>query len=196
MDERITDHREMTIDEFLAFTDTRPDDESWELIEGEAILNASPTSFHQIIAGNICGLLLNARKAQMGVWQPLLGMSTRVPASPRSLPQPDVMVMEPSVENLKVAENAIVLFEILSKSNRRTDQAWRKRVYASIEKCQHYVVVDQNKPSLVRYDRASKWKAVAYRELNDALELPALGKLALPLAEIYEGTSVVPGLKR
>lgn len=190
MDERVTDHRQMTNDEFLAFADSRPQEERWELIEGEAILNASPTSFHQIIAGNICGLLLNARKAHKGDWQPLLGMSTRVPASPRSLPLPDVMVMEASDENLKVAENAIVLFEILSKSNRRTDQAWRKRVYASIEKCQHYVVVDQHKASIVRCDRTAKWKTVGYRELTDVLELPALGKVAIPLIEIYEGTSV------
>ena len=31
----------MTVEEFFAFTDTRPDDGKWELIDGEPILNAS-----------------------------------------------------------------------------------------------------------------------------------------------------------
>ena len=38
---------QLTIEEFLAFTDTRPDGERWELIEGVAIMNPSPVEFHQ-----------------------------------------------------------------------------------------------------------------------------------------------------
>jgi hypothetical protein len=33
----------MTMEEFYAFTDTRPDDEKWELIEGEPVLNTAPS---------------------------------------------------------------------------------------------------------------------------------------------------------
>lgn len=33
----------MTVDEFYEFTDRRPDDEKWELIDGEPILNAAPS---------------------------------------------------------------------------------------------------------------------------------------------------------
>jgi hypothetical protein len=29
----------MTVEEFYAFTDTRPDEEKWELIDGEPVLN-------------------------------------------------------------------------------------------------------------------------------------------------------------
>lgn len=196
MQDRVHHSRQMTIEEFLAFTDERPDDEKWELIEGVPVLNASPTYFHQIIASNICALLRNARKARRAPWQPLIGMSTRVPASPRSLPQPDVMVMEASDENLTIAENAIVLFEIMSKGNSRSDQAWRKRVYASIGKCQHYVVVDQYAARIVRYDRDTGWDGVTWRKLSEALELPALGGIALPLREIYEGTAAASRRKR
>ena len=32
----------MTIEEFFAFTDLRPDEEKWEVIDGEPILNATP----------------------------------------------------------------------------------------------------------------------------------------------------------
>ena len=44
---------QMTIEEFLSFTETRPDGERWELIEGVAILQASPSKPHQVIATNI-----------------------------------------------------------------------------------------------------------------------------------------------
>ena len=48
----------MTVDEFYQFTDARPDDEKWELIDGEPVLNATPSFLHQTIAGNIHGRLL------------------------------------------------------------------------------------------------------------------------------------------
>ena len=187
---KLADHEQMTIEEFLGFTQERPDNERWELIEGVAILNASPTYFHQVIATNIVRILGNACIAQRASWQPLIGMSTKVPASPRSLPQPDIMVMEAAASNLTVAEDAITLFEILSKSNTRTDQDWRRRVYSSIVKCQHYVVVDQFKPRVTRYDRATGWDGFTYSQFSDELQLPALGGVVLPLADIYARTAV------
>ena len=186
---KLTEHEQMTIEEFLAFTAERPDNERWELIEGVAILNASPTYWHQIIANNIGTLLNNIRRTRKATWRPLQGIGTRVPAAPRSLPQPDVMVMERSGGDSSVAEEALVLFEILSKSNTRTDQAWRRRVYASIANCQHYVVVDQDRPTITRYDRATDWGSVQYRSLSETLVLPAL-RAKLPLVDIYDGVDV------
>ena len=191
MDERITDHREMTIDEFLAFTDTRPDDESRELIEGVPVLSPSPTDFQQIIAGNITTLLNNERKRTKATWRPLIGTGTRVPVSPRSLPQPDVMVKARAATGSAVSDEAVVLFEILSKSNTKKDQAWRKKVYTSIPNCEHYVTVEQKRTRVLCYDRATNWHAMELRSLDDALELPALAA-KLPLAEIYDGTPVAP----
>lgn len=192
MDERLPEHQQMTVEEFLAFADTRPDNESWELIEGVARSNASPTYFHQIIASNIVTLLSVYRKRKRASWRALIGIDTRVPVSPRSLPQPDAMVMLPSRENTHIAEEALLLFEVLSKSNTKTDQAWRRRVYSSVLKCEHYVVVDQFRSRIVRYDRASGWKPVELTLLDETLELPAIGA-KLPLADIYDGTPVAPG---
>ena len=49
----------MTVEEFYAFTDTRPDDGKWELIDGVPILNALPSGLHQQILINLGGALLN-----------------------------------------------------------------------------------------------------------------------------------------
>ena len=69
----------MTIARFLAFTETRPSDEKWELIEGKAVMQASPSKPHQIIAANIGGLLWSQRRTLRASWVPLLGVGTKVP---------------------------------------------------------------------------------------------------------------------
>ena len=49
----------MTVEEYFAFTDTRPDNEKWELIDGEPILNASPSRLHQKFLWNLVIVLGN-----------------------------------------------------------------------------------------------------------------------------------------
>ena len=179
---------QLTVEEYLAMTDTRPAGERWELIEGVAVLNASPTNFHQIIANNIGNALGNWKGENDVPWVPLLGIGTRVPVSPRSLPQPDIQVLsvQPTEES-RETKDGLVLFEVMSKSNTRTDQAWRLKAYSSIPNCQHYVTLSQTKPAISRYDRATGWTAVAITGLGSSLELPALG-VTIPLNLIYRWT--------
>lgn len=51
------DQGPMRAEEFFAFTAARPDEENWELIEGEPVLNASPSRLHQRIVRNLTVLL-------------------------------------------------------------------------------------------------------------------------------------------
>lgn len=134
---------QMTIEEFLAFTDTRPDGERWELIEGVAILNPSPVDHHQVVVANIVTYLMTHKQQAGASWLPMLGVGTRVPISPRSLPQPDVFVKETPTTGSPVTDDALVIFEVLSRSDTKADQAWRRKVYASVPNCRHYVRVSQ-----------------------------------------------------
>jgi Uma2 family endonuclease len=180
---------QMTIEEFLAFTDTRPDEERWELIEGVPVLNASPIDFHQIIAANITTALMNHKVATGATWLPLLGIGTRVPVSTNSLPQPDVFVLEGAPKGTPVTDDALVIFEILSRSNSKADQAWRRRVYASVPNCQHYVTVSLKTGEATAYDRATAWKARTVKGLAAALELAAIS-VTLPLSDVYRYTPI------
>ena len=54
---KLAPEQQMTIEEFLAFTETRPEEERWELIEGVPVLNPSPIDYHQIVVTNISGFL-------------------------------------------------------------------------------------------------------------------------------------------
>ena len=177
----------MTIEEFLAFTDTRPEEERWELIEGVPVLNPSPIDFHQIVVTNISGFLWRFKAESNPPWLALIGTGMRVPASANSLPQPDVMVKENPPTGSPVSEDALVLFEVLSKSNTKADQAWRRRVYASVPNCQHCVTVSLKAVEVIAYDRSSRWRERNFTELAGRVELPALG-LAMPVADIYRWT--------
>ena len=179
----------MTIEEFLAFMDARPDEERWELIEGVAVMNPAPIEHHQMIVSNIVAHLIAHKQRTGARWFPMLGVGTRVPVSPRSLPQPDVFVKEAAATDSPVTEDALVLFEVLSRSNTKLDQAWRRRVYASVPNCQHYVTVSLKGVEVVAYDRASNWGQRSIVSLAEALELPALG-LAIPAADIYRWTPI------
>ena len=67
----------MTVDEFYEFTDRRPDEEKWELIDGVPMMMPPPTLMHQRIAANLDRMLnahLEAAKPgwradrEVGVW--------------------------------------------------------------------------------------------------------------------------------
>ena len=185
---KLAESEQLTIEEYLDFTSGRPDGEKWELIEGVAIMQDSATDYHQAIAVNVSATLRSEKRRLGATWIPLLGVGTRVPISPRSLPEPDLMVKEHPLTGRSWTDDARVIFEIWSPSNRPTDKRWRLRVYTSVPNCQHYVTVDQDTLDVVRYDRATGWKpAPPLSALSDTLDLPALG-CALPLSEIYLDT--------
>ena len=178
----------MTIEEFLAFTDTRPQEERWELIDGVPVMSPSPVGHHQMIVTNISGFLWRFKAERGATWFPMVGTGTRVPASEKSLPQSDIMVLERPPTASPVSEEALVLFEVLSPSNRKADQAWRRKVYASVPSCRHYVTVSLKDVEVVAYDRDAGWEKRTLTSLGDSLVLPALS-FSIPLAEIYLDTA-------
>jgi Uma2 family endonuclease len=189
---KLAPEEQMTIEEFLAFTDTRPEEERWELIEGVPVLNPSPIDYHQIVVTNIVVFLMRAKVEGNAPWLPLIGTGTRVPASIHNLPQPDVMVKQRAPTGSAVSDDALAIFEVLSKSNTKADQAWRRRIYASVPNCQHYVTVSLKAVEIVAYERSGNWRARTLSRLDEALELSALG-VAIPVFDIYRWTPLGEG---
>lgn len=189
MPAKIVEAEQMTVEEYLAFVESRPDGGRWELIEGIAFMSPSPTDWHQFIVTNIVTWLANRKSETDATWFPLVGVGTVVPISPNSLPQPDVMVKERAGSGSHVSEEALVIFEILSKSSTLADQAWRRRVYASIPNCQHYVTIATEKAEVVRCDRSNGWQESIIAGLIETLELPAIG-VSVPLRQIYRFTPI------
>jgi Uma2 family endonuclease len=103
-------------------------------------------------------------------------------------------VKETPTTGTPVTDDALVLFEVLSRSNTKKDQDWRRKVYASVPNCQHYVTVSLKVMEVAAYDRDTAWQKRTVTGIREALALPALG-LSIPLADIYLWTSLARNQK-
>jgi Uma2 family endonuclease len=181
----------MTVKEFYAFTDTRPDNEKWELIDGEPILNASPSPVHQWIVRNILIALGNRERELKASWAILPGLGIRVSRINR--PEPDLLIMPRAAFSADPAQRdtgeMIAAFEILSPSTADRDLRWKRTAYTSLPSLTHYIVVAQDAVDVVVFARDTGFAERRYRSLSDTIELPALGIL-LPVSEIYRDTGL------
>ena len=177
-----------TVEEFLEFADGRPDDEKWELIDGQPFMNAAPSGLHQFIVGNVMFALTSALRAQGSALIAYPGIGVRVSAN--KLPIPDVMI-SPLGGDMQARDctDAITVVEVLSPSTRDKDLKWKRVAYSQVAAILHYVVIAQDKVEVIVFDRANGF---AERRITDAaasLDLPGCG-VSVPLAEIYRDTGL------
>jgi Uma2 family endonuclease len=181
----------MTVEKYFAFTDTRPDNEKWELIDGEPILNASPSNLHQTILWNLAFLLGTLQRQRPQSWESRPGIGVRV--SDTSLPEPDVFIVPAGAAKRdpygRATSEVIVTIEIPSPSTAERDLRWKRTAYTSLPSLKHYIVIAQDAVDVVVFARETGFAERHNRSLADTLELPALG-IALPLSEIYRDTEL------
>jgi Uma2 family endonuclease len=178
----------MTVDEFYAFTDRRPDEEKWELIDGEPVLNASPSRLHQRILQNL--LLALGNRSQGRSWEVLPGLGVRISETQR--PEPDLLILPLGSENSlaqRESNDAIVAFEILSPTTADRDLRWKRTAYTSLASLTHYVILAQDAVDVVVIARGDGFAERRLRSLNDLVDFQELG-VSLPLSEIYRNTGL------
>jgi len=187
----VIDTGPMTVEEFYAFTDTRPDEEKWELIDGEPVLNASPSRLHQRIIKNVI-LGLSKFEQTWAAWETLPGLGVRVSDTER--PEADVVIIPKESSSLDPLErdrsDVIVAFEVLSPSTSSRDLKWKRAAYTGMSALSHYVVIAQDAVDVVVFDRAAGFEDRRLTSLTDSVEFPALSAV-LPLSEIYRDTGLV-----
>jgi Uma2 family endonuclease len=181
----------MTVEDFYAFTDTRPDDEKWELIEGEPVLNAAPSPTHQWIVKNLI-IALGMRERQPGTsWAILPGLGIRVSRTNR--PEPDVLIIPRSMfssdRSKRDTSEVIAPFEILSPLTEERDLRWKRTAYTGLPSLTHYIVIAQDAVDVVVFARDARFAERRFRSLDESIELSTLG-ISLPLSEIYRDTGL------
>jgi len=176
----------MSVEEFYAFTEARPDEEKWELIDGEPILNASPSPAHQWIISNLVFAMTQRARQLNASWAVLPGLGVRVSQTNR--PEPDVLVVPRSGSSIdpqgRDRSDVIVALEILSPSTDDRDMRWKRAAYTSLPSLTHYVIVAQDTPEVVVFARDVGFVERRIQSLSESLDLPSLG-VSLPLSEIY-----------
>jgi len=181
----------MTVDEFYEFTDRCPDEEKWELIDGEPILNATPSRLHQGIVRNVLFALTLRERELSATWEVLPALGVRVSETNR--PEPDLVILPRTSASTDWASrdrsDVLVAFEVLSPSTKDRDLRWKRTAYTSLASLTHYVVIAQDAIEVVVFARDNGFAEKRLRSLSDSVEVPGLG-ISLPLAEIYRGTSL------
>jgi Uma2 family endonuclease len=126
----------MTVEDFYAFTDEQPDEEKWELIDGELVWNEAPSLIHQWIVKNLVFALGTRERELKASWAVLPGLGVRV--SDKDRPQPDVLIIPAEFRSLDPQErdtsDVIAAFEILSPSTEVRDLRWKRAAYTAFRR--------------------------------------------------------------
>ena len=187
MDVPVRKAEPMSVEEYFAFADTRPDDEKWELIDGEPVVQEPPTWLHQTIVANVIGCLHAIRLERRPSWMAMPGIGLRT--APASLPEPDVLIRPTTPHVGRECDDAIVAIEVLSESTADRDLRWKRKAYARIASLMYYVVIAQDAFEVVVYARASDFAEQRVESLAATLHMPSL-EISLPLADIYRYTDL------
>jgi Uma2 family endonuclease len=181
----------MNVDEFMAFIETRPEEEDWELIEGVAVMMAPATDAHQRVAYNFCSLLDGAITARRLKLVALLDIGVRNPGVRDFQPRPDVAVTPgPARANL-YSERFQLAAEVLSPSNTRKQIDLKLRRYCEAPDNLYAVVIDPRKFLVEIYAKSRTWEPAVLKRPDDVIEMPEFG-LRCHVADLYRSTELDP----
>jgi Uma2 family endonuclease len=184
----------MTVEDFLLFLETRPDEEHWDLVEGVAIMMAPPTHAHQRIASNL-EKLLNAHFDQVGSdLQAYIDAGVRVAGLDNFMPRPDVGVWPGPAGDTYFSTAFHFVAELPSPSNTRKLIERKLDRYRGSPECRYALVVDARRVWAELHSRGETWTVETLAHAAAPLELPVLGFRCL-LGDLYRKTTLDPRLK-
>jgi Uma2 family endonuclease len=184
----------MDVDEFMAFLETRPDGEHWELIEGVAVMMAPASFAHQRIAQNLCSLLnavFAARRLDLYAYH---DVGVRTTGVRNFQPEPDVAVV-PGVSSYELySERFQLVAEVLSPSNTRREIDLKMRRYPEAPDNFYAVVVEIREFLVEVYAKNRNWEPITLTRAEDPIEMPEFG-FVCHVVDLYRGTPLDPQRK-
>ena len=181
----------MDVDEFMAFLETRPDGEHWELIEGVVVMMAPASYAHQRIARNLCELLNSAFVTQRLDLFAYFDAGVRSPGVRNFHPQPDVVIV-PGIAGYDLySEHFQLVAEVLSPSNTRVEIDLKLRQYREAPDNLYAVVIEPRELLVTIYARRHDWEPAILTKAHDSIDMPEFG-LRCVVADLYSGTPLNP----
>jgi Uma2 family endonuclease len=181
----------MDVDEFMAFMETRPKGEHWDLIEGVAVMMAPASNAHQRVAFNLCSLLDKAITALHLKLVAYLDVGVRNPGVRNFQPRPDVVVVPGAARLEYYSERFQLAAEVLSQSNTRTEIDLKLRRYCEAPANLYAVVIDPLAFMVEIYAKSRKWDRAVLKRPDDVIEMPEFG-LRCFVADLYRSTELDP----
>jgi Uma2 family endonuclease len=181
----------MDVDEFMAFVETRPGKEQWELVEGVAVLMTPASIAQRRIGHNLSELLNHAFEARRLDLFAYIGTAVRVENNRHFQAQPDVVVV-PGVASYDLySEKFQLAGEIMSPTNTRQEIDLKLRRYREGPDNLYVVVIEPSEFLVEIHARRESWQPKVLKQPNDIVEMPEFG-LRCCVVEIYRGTSLDP----
>jgi Uma2 family endonuclease len=181
----------MDVDEFMAFLETRPHGEHWELIEGVAVMMAPATYAHQRIAYNLCILLNGAFADHHLDLFAYFDVGVRTTGVRNFQPQPDVVVV-PGVAGYNLySERYQLVAEVLSPTNTHREINLKLRHYREAADNLYAVVIEPREYLVEIHAKSRNWQPTKLTQADDPLEMPEFG-LTCRVGDLYRGTPLNP----
>jgi Uma2 family endonuclease len=181
----------MDVDEFMAFLETRPEEEHWDLIEGIAVMMAPPTYAHQQIAYNLCYLLNSAFAVARLDLRACFSAGVRTPGVRNFQPEPDVVVVSGVAGFFRYSEQFRLVAEIFSPSNTRDEIDMKLRRYSEAPDNLYALVVEPSEFFVEIYGKGRGWEPIILKQPDDSIEMPEFG-LHCTVGDLYRGTPLDP----
>lgn len=140
---------EFTIEDYLKL----PDDKRYELIDGVLYAMSSPTSVHQLIAGQIYAKLLSFVASHQGNCVPFISpMDVKLDPDNRTMVEPDVMVIcnRDKIRKARVYGAPDLVIEVLSGSTRTKDMIIKTMKYKNAG-VREYWMIDPDRKNVMTY---------------------------------------------
>jgi Uma2 family endonuclease len=185
---------QLTMKQFHAFRDSRPEEEKWELIDGVPMMMPPPTLVHQRIARNLETLLNAHLQAKKPEWQADREVGVWLKGDEKYNPEPDVTVIDTAIAVGQIyVQRFYFVAEILSESDKKAVLEAKLRYYQGHENNRCVLFVRQDRVGADQHSRqdGGSW---GHRRLNAPqapLALPVIGTIGR-LGDLYKFTPLDP----
>jgi Uma2 family endonuclease len=172
----------MTVADFIAMIRPYPDEERWELLDGEPVLMSPQSERHQRIVGNMLDVLRPAARQRGCV--ALGGLGILNDAIDDYAPIPDVVVRCGPPLPDGYARDPVLIAEVLSPSTRNNDRGRKADFYETLPSLRTFLLIYQDQARVEAWQREGGAWALRTYGVNDTIALPELD-LRLPVADLY-----------
>jgi Uma2 family endonuclease len=188
--ERLVQPGRFDVDAFMAFLESRPEKEKWQLVDGVAQrIVTPPLIVHQSIAAELAFALNCALRSSRPDLFAYSETGLRLPDVRDFQPEPDVSVLPRKAPEGHWSDQFALVAEVLSPSNDHEKIDRKVELYATGPDCLHVLVISQDAVKVVHRARLTDWRPEELGE-GDRLILPEFG-LDLAIGDLYRGTGLL-----
>jgi Uma2 family endonuclease len=173
--------------EFELFVRDKPKEERWELIDGAAIMQASPNVPHQMLVGRLIIQLDAAARRKGDRCRAMPGVTIKIDAVDTYAPIPDVLVRcGPDTRDWSISDPRVIV-EVMSPPTDHMDLGFKLGFYKRVASLRAYIVVDPEARNVHLWQRVEggDWTKVVMSGSEGTLRVDCLD-LDLSLADLHD----------